>query len=233
MRLGWYISGAGHLALILVVLFGGLFAGDRIPEVVTLSNISILSEDDLAALTPPGEAPDTQTDAPDVAAPDEDQAPDAPEPDEAPPAPEARPIETPDAQDAPDVEVDGPVPNAVVVDDVPLLAPPSDLDGSAPEPDQVAAPAPRVAPVPQVAPPPDVEAGPEVNATAPDPEAPPDEPQPEDPPAAPEAASDRIVTEAEEEKDLRPRQFAPPARTARTPGPTGRATGRAGPPQHG
>ena len=33
MRQGWYISIAAHLALLLVVLFGGLFARDRIPEV--------------------------------------------------------------------------------------------------------------------------------------------------------------------------------------------------------
>ena len=58
MRVGWYISGAGHAALILFVLFGGLFAGDRIPEVVTLSDVSILSEEEYAALVPPGAAPE-------------------------------------------------------------------------------------------------------------------------------------------------------------------------------
>ena len=66
------------------------------------------------------------------------------------------------------------------------------------QPDQVAAPAPRVAPVPQVAPPPDVETGPDlIEDTDIAPDAPPEEVV-EETPAAPEQASDRIVTEAEE-----------------------------------
>ena len=221
MRLGWYISGAGHVALILAVLFGGLFAGDRIPEAVTLSEVSILSEEDYAALIPPGTAPDTQSDAPEVVVPDEDTAPDAPEEDAAPDLTTPEPIDTPDTPDAPEFEVEQPAPGAVVVDDAPTIpAPPSDLDGTTVEPDQVAAPAPRVAPVPQVAPPPEAETGPEViEDTTPDPEAPPEELQPDEPPAAPEAASDRIVTEAEEEKTYAPasskRPRARPARPRR------------------
>ena len=86
MRLGWYISGAGHVALILVVLFGGLFAGDRIPEPVVLSEVSLLSEEEFAALTAPEVAPETQSDAPEVATPEEDvsESPEAPEADSAP-----------------------------------------------------------------------------------------------------------------------------------------------------
>ena len=205
MRFGWYISGAGHVALILAVLFGGLFAGDRIPEAVVLSEVSILSEEEYAALIPPGTAPDTQSDVPEVAVPEEDAAPDAPEEDAAPELAEPDPVEAPEEPDQPEFEIEAPAPNAVVVEDAPeVLAAPSEQDGTALEPDQVAAPAPRVAPLPQVAPPPDVETGPEIiEDTAPDPEAPP-EPVEDAPPAAPEAASDRIVTEAEEVETYAP-----------------------------
>ena len=223
MRLGWYISGAGHVALILVVLFGGLFAGDRIPEPVVLSEVSLLSEEEFAALTAPEVAPETQSDAPEVATPEEDvsESPEAPEADSAPELATPEPVEAPETPDAPEFEVEQPAPGAVIVDDAPeVQAPPSDLDGTFIEPDAVAAPAPRVAPVPQVAPPPEAERGPElVEDTAPDPEAPPEEPVEEDTPTAPEAASDRIVTEAEEEQTYAPassrRPRARPARPQR------------------
>ena len=218
MRLGWYISGAGHVALILAVLFGGLFVGDRIPEAVVLSEVSILSEEEYAALIPPGVAPDTQTDAPDVAVPEEDAAPEVPEEDAAPDLAAPRAVDVPETPDDSDFEVEEPVPGAVVVDDAPVvLAPPSDLDGTTIEPDQVAAPAPRVAPVPQVAPPPEAETGPEVIPdVAPAPEAPPEEVVEDEPPQAPEEASDRIVTEAEEEKTYAPASsMRPRARPAR------------------
>lgn len=224
MRFGWYISGAGHLALILAVLFGGLFAGDRIPEAVVLSEVSIVSEEEYALLTAPDVAPETQSDAPDVAAPEpepEPDTPDAPEPDTAPELSAPEPVEAPDTPDAPEFEVEQPAPGAVVVDDAPTVqAPPSDLDGTTTQPDAVAAPAPRVAPVPQVAPPPATESGPQlIEDTAPDPEAPPEKPVEEDVPQAPEAASDRIVTEAEEEKTYAPassrRPRSRPARPTR------------------
>lgn len=200
MRFGWYISAGGHVSLILAVLLGGFFAGEHIPEPVVLSEVSLLSEEDFAALTPPETAPDTQSNAPDVAAPDEDASPETPEDQAAPALPASPPIETPDSPDAPDFEVEQLLPNAVVVDEAPTVpAPPTDQDGTSLEPDQVAAPAPRVAPVPQVAPPPDVETGPElIEDTALAPDAPPKEVV-EDTPAAPEQASDRIVTEAEEQ----------------------------------
>ena len=122
MRLGWYISGAGHLALILAVLFGGLFAGDRIPEAVVLSEVSILSEEEYALLTAPEVAPETQSDAPDVAAPEpEPDTPDAPEPDSAPELSAPEPVEAPDTPDAPEFEVEQPAPGAVVVDDAPVV----------------------------------------------------------------------------------------------------------------
>lgn len=207
MRAGWYISGIGHVALILALLFGGLFVGDRIPEPLSVSEVSVISEEDFAALVLPGGAPETQTDVPDVAAPEDEDAPEAPEPDVAPSLPEPTPAEEPEAPDTAEIEVPEPViPSAVIVDTTPPVpAPPSEQDGTTIEPDAVAAPAPRVAPIPQVAPPPEAERAPEiVQDTAPEP-LPEPEPQPEpDQPAAPEEASDRIVTEAEEEKVYAP-----------------------------
>ena len=223
MRAGWYISGIGHVALILALLFGGLFFGDRIPEPMSVSDVSVISEEEFAALVLPGASPDAQTDVPDAALPEADDAPDAPEPDAAPSVTEPAPVEEPERPDTSEIEVPEPIiPNAVIVDTTPPVpAPPSEQDGTTLERDAVAAPAPRVAPVPQVAPPPEAEIAPDVVPdTAPDP-LPDPEPQPEpEAPSAPEEASDRIVTEAEEEQNYAPassrRPRSRPARPVRT-----------------
>ncbi|AZQ66394.1 energy transducer TonB [Silicimonas algicola] len=224
MRVGYYISGTGHLVAILVLLFGGMFVGDRFAEPVTVSEVSVVSEEEFAALALPGGAPETQTDAPDVAAPEAEAAPEAPAEDSAPQVSTPEPVEMPDVPETPPAEVpEAIVPDAVIVDSAPPIpAPPAEQDGTSLEQDAVAAPAPRVAPIPQVAPPPEAEVAPEaVEDVAPDEEAPPEEVVEEETPAAPEAASDRIVTEAEEEQEYapassrRPRTRPPvPVRTA-------------------
>ncbi len=227
LQVGWYISGAGHIALILFVLFGGLFSRDRLPE-MTVAEVSVISEAEFAALMPRGAAPEIATDAPDVSAPEpQEDAPETPAESAAPEVSAPAPVEVPETPDEPEVEVPAPLPEAVLIEDAPEVPlPPTDIDGTAPEPDAVAAPAPRVAPVPQVAPPPVVEAAPEVvEDTAPAPEELPEEVVEEEPePAAPEEASDRIVTEAEEVEEyapassMRPRSRPPkPVRTAETP----------------
>ena len=227
MRAGWYISGAGHIALIFVILFGGLFARDHAAE-FSVAEVSVMTEAEFAALMPKATAPDIATDAPEVTPPAaEDEAPETPAEDRAPEVTEPEPVDVPDAPEEPVTELPDPLPEAVVVDDAPTIPlPPTDVDGTAPEPDAVAAPAPRVAPVPQVAPPPAAEVAPVViEDTAPSPEAPPEEVVEDDPePAAPEAASDRIVTEAEEVQayapasSMRPRSRpARPMRQAETP----------------
>ncbi|MDJ0639507.1 MAG: energy transducer TonB [Paracoccaceae bacterium] len=227
MRLGWTLSFVGHSALILFILFGGLFRGDRVPEPMTVSDVTVISEAEFAALVLPGAEPEAQTDAPEVSEPaTEETAPEAPAEDAPPNLPETPDVEVPEAPEVPDITTPDPVPNAVIVDDTPPVpAPPSELDGTSLEADAVAAPAPRVAAVPQVAPPPDVESAPDVVPdTAPEPTPEPEiQPEPEDA-AAPEAASDRIVTEAEEEKtyapasSMRPRaRPTRPVRRAETP----------------
>lgn len=204
-RTGWVISGAGHLLLLLFVLFGGLFARDRIPE-VTVADVALISEAEYAALTPPAAAPTVTADAPDVSAPSpDDAAPTAPVQDSAPQVTAPSQVEAPTTPDAPVEDIPLPIPNAVVLDEAPVVSTPTDIDGSAPQPDAIAAPAPRVAPVPQVAPPPETETSPDsIDAAAPDPEAAPDEPEEETTPQAPEAASDRLVTEAEEVESYAP-----------------------------
>ncbi len=225
MRLGWTVSGIGHLVLILVLLFGGFLWGDRIPESVTVSEVAVISEEEFAALALPGAAPEPQTDAPDVAPPETEEAPETPAADAAPTMPEAADVEVPEGPDTTDITVPDPVPDAVAVDTAPPVpVPPSEQDGTSLERDAVAAPAPRVAPVPQVATP-EREVAPEVvEDTTPEP-APEPEPEPEpETPSAPEEASDRIVTEAEEEQNYapassrRPRSRpAQPVRRAETP----------------
>ena len=207
VRQGWIISAAAHVALAFVVLFGGLFARDRIPE-VTVADVALISEAEYAALLPSGPAPELQADTTDIAPPISDDAPEAPSAEDAPERSEPVDVEVPDAPPpVPDVVLPEPTPEAIVEDDAPEVPlPPTEIDGTAPLPDQVAEPAPRVAPIPQVAPPPETETAPEVvEDTAPDPEAVAEETPPDDaPPAAPEAASDRIVTEAEETREFAP-----------------------------
>jgi len=228
MRAGWYISGTGHVVAILALFLGGFFVGDRIPEPVTLNEVSVISEDEFAALVLPGAAPATQTEVPEVAAPDEDVTPEAPSEDSAPQISEPEPVEVPEAPEVPEIVLPQPVPETVVVDTAPPVpVAPSDLDGTSLERDAVAAPAPRVAPVPQVVPEPEAEVAPEVvEDTTPDPEAQPEEAVEDETPTAPETASDRIVTEAEEEKTYAPASsMRPRSRPARpvvgeTPAPT-------------
>ena len=224
MRTGYYISAAGHVGVIALVLFGGWFPSDRIPE-VTVSEVTVISEADFAALVLPGGAPEAETDVSEVAAPSEDAAPEAPQQDAAPELSEPDLVEVPEVPAEPDVEVPDPPAQTVVVDTAPPVpAAPSELDGTTNVPDQVAAPAPRVAPTPQVAPAPEAETAPTVvQETAPDPDALPDQQIEPEVAAAPEAASDRIVTEAEEQKtydlasSMRPR--ARPSRPVREPKP--------------
>lgn len=205
MRRGWYISAAGHLLLSLLVLFGGFFTRDRFAE-VTVAEVSIVTEAEYAALTPPEAAPETQTDAPSVSAPVEDEAPSAPAEDQAPEVSEPNPVNVPEAPDGSEIERPQPVPETAVVDDAPEIdLPETEVDGTSLERNVVAAPAPRIAPTPSIAPPPQAEISPErVEDTAPDPESPPEDVVNLEDPSAPPEASDRIVTEAEETQEKAP-----------------------------
>ena len=207
MREGWIISGVAHLGLFAALLLGGLFARDQIAEVAG-SEVSIISEAEYAALTLPETAPETEVDAPEVAPPEpvEDDAPEAPTEDTVPETPEPTPVETPEVPDTPDLTIPDRAPEAAILEDAPEIDMPEVVqDGSSLERDVVAAPSPRVAETPSIAPPPDAEVAPErIEDTAPAPEAPPQDVVEEAQLTAPEEASDRIVTEAEEQKELAP-----------------------------
>ncbi|MEL7461534.1 MAG: hypothetical protein AAGJ39_11290 [Pseudomonadota bacterium] len=74
---GWYISGAAHVLLFLVVLLGGLFSRSA-EEPMSVADVQILSEAEFAALTlrnPAPAVPETPTAAP---PPEPEAAPDAP-----------------------------------------------------------------------------------------------------------------------------------------------------------
>ena len=162
LRQGWYISIAAHLALLVLVLFGGLLARDRMPE-VSVADVALISEAEYAALTPSGPAPEINSDVPEIAPPVEDVIPEAPTAETQPERSDPETVETPEAPpDEPELTVPEPTPDAIVEDEAPdVPLPPTEIDGTAPLPDQVAEPAPRVAPIPQVAPPPLAEVAPE------------------------------------------------------------------------
>jgi hypothetical protein len=208
--------------MIAALLFGGLFARDSLPP-VEVADVSVITEEQFAALTQPDEAPETATDA---------VQPELPEPDEAPEAPEPAPIETPSQPDLPDPVAEPDVPEDAPVEPTPpapdvsdtlpeIMAPPT-LDDGQSLTDVAPAPAPRVAPEPAAAPEPEAEEAPEVvEETAPDPAA--ETVVEEADAAAPEEATTEIVTEAEEEADLAPtaslRPRSRPSRPAPEPEP--------------
>ncbi|TCL08689.1 cell division and transport-associated protein TolA [Shimia isoporae] len=230
MHIGHYISGAAHVGLIGWVLFGGAFRSDLPP--VEVSEVAIITAEEFAALTPPGEAPDLSsevvapkppeaTEAPEVAEqPDEDVAQVAPEeivetePDTAPVVPDPQPPEPEDVMDDAPVLPEPEVDTAVVIPNTPV------------QPDPV--PADRVAPEPVAQPKPDTTIADDVQeATQPDESGQAAEEVLED--TAPEAASSEIITEPKQEdvasaaptSSLRPKlRPARPAVTEPEPTPT-------------
>ncbi|MEM9971999.1 MAG: hypothetical protein AAF762_13005, partial [Pseudomonadota bacterium] len=203
----WIISASAHVALFVVLAVSGFFARERFDD-VTVAEVSILSESEYAALLRPETAPATQSETEDVPAPDpvDDAPPETPSEDVPPAVPSPQAVEAPEVPEPPELIVPDRVPEAAVLADAPEIEmPETDVDGSSLERDVVAAPAPRVAPTPSIAPPPDAEVAPErVEDVAPAEDAPPEDVVEEQQPSAPKEASDRIVTEAEETRELAP-----------------------------
>lgn len=190
MQTGTAISLAGHGLLLGWSLVAGWWTTTAPPPMPAVTEVTLLSGEEFAALTaPPEAAPLAPTPRPAPAA----EAPPAPEP-TAPPAPEPAP--TPAPEPAPEAAAQPPAAPAA-----PIGAPDP---GASPLPDpaRTAAPAPAPRVAPQAAPRPDPALRPDpaaqpAVAPAPSPEAPPRlEAQPE--PAAPPEAAPQIVTEAEE-----------------------------------
>jgi len=190
MDTGYYISGIGHASLLGWALIGGLFSS--VPEDnLNIAEVSIISEQEFAALSTPVSTPDApQQPAADVT-PEPEPTPPAPELQTPPPAePEPEEIQPPTPiEPTPEPVEPEPAPEPPAPDQPVVLAPPAVT--SSPRPAR------RVAPTPVAPPPPDTEVAEQTNEqTTPDEAAPTQEEA--EPATAPEEATDRIVTEADE-----------------------------------
>ncbi|GAA0289848.1 energy transducer TonB [Rhodovulum strictum] len=203
MNRGTQISGAAHLLLVAWVLLGGLFNAPK-PRPMQVTDVTILSGEEFAALTAPAAAP--QAPAQQVETPRSPVVTSSPRP---APAPERRPEppappppqESPAPDPAPDTSALQPPPEAEVTDTLPPLVAPPPVSTTAPEAPvaDTAPPRPsqRVAPEPAAPRPEDVAVAPQPReAVRPDVAAP--TPAPPVEAAAPEEAAPQIVTEAEE-----------------------------------
>lgn len=200
MKTGLYISGTAHAGLIAWILFGGLFL--RADDAPTLENtqVSILSAEEFAALSPPELLPviGAEVSSPEAPMPDVPVAPVQPEettdlPDE--PTPQEAP-EQPEPPIAPTQPSE-----AVVVDQSPsaLETPEPQVVPLAPiAPIASPRPSTRVAPEPVVTETPDLANDIIAQEATESIDEPVQEPAPEvDQTTAPEEASDRIVAEAD------------------------------------
>lgn len=216
MQTGTKISLAGHGLLLGWAALGGWFQPDPAPFEV--QEVSLISAEEFARLSQQRQAPEVAPDATVLAPPEESAAPEVsvppvprPEPEVPPKRPEPLPEPTPDpvVEDVPEGQPDPTVPDAPPEVEMPpetaVILPPQ------PEAPQLP-PVDRVAPVPVAPPEPDVAVGDVVQ-----PEVAPQEgaeaPQEVQEATAPEAATDRIVTEenqAEEQVVTAPTQSVRP-----------------------
>lgn len=197
-----YISGIGHAGLILWILFGGLFLADDLPPPPESTDVSLISAEDFAALTPAQDSPSAALDVALPAPPVVEETPvpvpvpqPRPVPQDPPVAqPSTDPDPAPEQPDTPEpaqtdvVEEVTPLPQPPAPEAPPVVAPPAET--AQPQP------APRVAPtpVPDAPPTPDI-ADTVTPRVSPDADTP---VQAEDlPPASPPEATTEIVTEAE------------------------------------
>lgn len=227
MRIGYYISGAGHIGLIMLILFGGMF--NTPPQSFEVTEVSVISGAEFDAMMQGVQTPDVTTDvampAPELPA--EQAPPVESQPDPTPPPPAPQVTEAPETDPVP--QQPDPLPQqaeAEVSDEAPVIAPPPQeevvlsptiSDRPVPRPSE------RVAPEPVAPPEPDTQVSDAVTE-----EVVPDEAaevvREETEGGAPEEATTRIVTEAMEEPSaapttsIRPRtRPARPAPLAETP----------------
>lgn len=219
MKTGVYISGAGHVLVFLWIAIGGFFVAREPFEPVTITDVTIISEEDFQAAQP--SSPQTAEAPPGLASPEADasaSAPAVPEQPETPapppaaaPAPPAAPdtppdpVEAPPPQPAPLPEVAEGDPGATeIVQDAPELAPEqaeviADQVTEAPEPEVDTSDAAQSEVAPEASTEPIEE---EVQEET-----------------APEEATTQVVTEADETSNQAPTQSVRPGRKP-TPPPT-------------
>ncbi len=227
---GTYVSGIGHGLLILWALVGGYFLRANDPLPLQSTEVSLLTNEEFAALSRPDPAPDVPSEVPEVVAPEAEEVAVLPAP-ALEPAPEAiapPPVASERPETAPPEPEREPEP-APVVDvppDAPVLPEPpspqaSDADTIQPNAEPQPTPVPRVAPEAAPEPEPDADVADTVTPeVTPDAEA--QTVDEEKPSSAPEAAATEIVTEAEKPsaptESVRPKSRPkPPARVADAP----------------
>lgn len=207
MNTGHIISGAGHLALFAWALIGGISLPPE--DTLEVTDVALISPEEFAALTPAEQPPGADTDMADMPAPapQVDAAPDVTsQADEAPSQAQPETTEAPATETAPE-QPDLSTPQAEVTDSTPEITPPSeDVAVLMPDTPSEEAPRdiPRVAPRPVLRPNQDAAVSEVPQApTAPAEQA--EEVQPAEEEAAPEEATTRILTEADETGDGPPK----------------------------
>jgi hypothetical protein len=234
VRIGYTISGAGHIALILWIFFGNVF--DTPPQSFEVTEVSVISGAEFEALMAGVQTPEVTTDvampAPELPAAEAPPVERQPDPTPPPPAPQVTEAPAPD----PVPQQPEPLPQqaeAEVSDEAPVLAPPPQEEVVlAPRVSDrpVPRPAERVAPQPVEAPAPDTQVSDAVTEEVVIDDAA-EVVREETEGGAPEEATTRIVTEAMEDPSsapttsVRPRtrparpEPAPVAQTPREPAP--------------
>lgn len=220
MDTGTKISAIAHVTLIGWALFGGTFRSEPLPMAV--QEVSVISAEEFAALTAQREAPAVAVAPGGLEAPDaEPPVPQLPEPvDEEPPRPETVTPPEPDPEPQP-VPVEAP-PEPDIVEQPPVLAEPEPEVAVLPAlPESQPRPADKIAPEPIAPPPPDAKPDDiETPAVSLDEGA--ESQQEQQDQTAPEEATDQIVTEAEQGKDLSPQRSPRPRTRPSRPQPTAR-----------
>ncbi|MGR3703725.1 MAG: energy transducer TonB [Paracoccaceae bacterium] len=207
MRIGYYISGAGHVGLILWMFFGNMF--NTPPQSFEVTEVSVISGAEFEAMMAGVQTPEVTTDVamPAPALPPEVVQPPESRPDPTPPPPTPQVTETPPPDAVP--EQPEPLPQqaeAEVSDEAPVIAPPPQEEVVlAPETSDQPVPqaADRVAPEPVAAPEPDTQVSDSVTEeVVQDDNA--EVVREETEGGAPEEATTRIVTEAMEPPSAAP-----------------------------
>lgn len=199
MHIGHYISGTGHLALIVWMFVGGWFRSE--PEPFEMTEVSVITGAEFEAILAAQRAPENVTEVAQPATPE--ATPDAPEvtsePDSEIVQPTPLSTEVPAEDTAPAEIAPTPTPTVPVEDTPPTLDQPTgDTAVLVPEvaPEAVPRPVDRVAPEPVAQPDPEARVEPDQQeAVAPDAEGPSVDQEPQEA-TAPEEATTEIVTEA-------------------------------------
>lgn len=216
MDTGTRISVIAHLMLIGWVMFGAAFDPEPLPFEVR--EVSLVSAREYAALTASPQIPEVAEQPAAPAQPETvtEPPPAAAQPDPQPEQVRPEPTPEPQAEAAPERIPEPPVSEPVLPDPAPALKPPApQVAALPPEPRPQPRPVERVAPQPVAPPPPEARPD-EVSNPEIVPEQGAETPTVPQAATAPPEATDRIVTEAEQGKELAPsRSKRPQSRPAR------------------